>query len=150
VWPFRRELPVLTNEAYSRWLRAHRPPWVWFLCLSELEQEQVALIGDLHSQELILTTAKALANPAMAEAGMAACNGDQASEETLARRVAGDLVSKILSRRSAQATPSSQFAAPRESMAGLGERQQERAVAAQAAKGSGRKLFGRAPDKVAQ
>ena len=55
MWPFRRRAaapPALTNEAYSAWLRAWQPPLQWFLSLSEIEQEQLATLGDQRAADL--------------------------------------------------------------------------------------------------
>lgn len=138
MWPFRK-LPEVTNAAYGRWLRAQRPPWLWFLGLSELEQEQVALLGDLHSRDLALAIGYAVRDPQLAEAGSAAAGGDVSGEETLARQVAGNLVRRILARDSGRA------AAPKATMAGFGERS---AAAAKAARNGGRSFLGR-PGKAA-
>ena len=39
-------IPDLTNDAYRRWLRAHRPPFQWFMEQTEQTQEGLASLGD--------------------------------------------------------------------------------------------------------
>lgn len=54
MWPFRKSktrIPELSNLAYSRWLRAVRPPFEWFLSLTEDEQETLACLGEDHLLE---------------------------------------------------------------------------------------------------
>ena len=122
---FRRKTPpqtvTITNDAFRRWLRAHRPPWVWFLGLSELEQEQLAMLGDEHSQEVILAIGHAVADPGMAEAGVQASKGNASGEETLVVRIAESFARAIAARApsSARVAPA---APPPVSMAGIGAR----------------------------
>lgn len=123
---FRRPRLALSNEGYRRWLRAQRPPMVWFLGLSEIEQEQLALLGDEHAQDLAIAMGYAIQDPQAADAGVSAAGGDLAAEETLARRLASGLAERLLAKR---ATP--------------------RPVTADARRtpsDAGRALFGRQPD----
>ena len=79
----------VTNDAFRRWLRAHRPPLLWFLGLSEDEQETLALIGDEHAQQTAIDFGYAIADPQLAEAGIGAAEGDGDAEEALLRPAAG-------------------------------------------------------------
>lgn len=101
---FRRKPPAptvtVTNESFRRWLRASRPPWAWFLGLSELEQEQLAMIGDEHTQEVILAIGYAVSDPKLAEAGVEASRGKASGEETLVRRLAESFAQAIVGRES--------------------------------------------------
>ena len=103
MWPFKkRKLPTVTNAAYERWLRAHRPSWVWFFCLGDAEQETLALIGDAHAERAALDIGYAVADPQIAEAGIAAAAGDADAEATLAKRMAVNVAASILRQRGAQ------------------------------------------------
>jgi len=120
---FRRkpQAPELTGPAYSRWLRAHRPPLTLFLGLAELEQEALADIGDAHAQELVEAFALALSNPQALAAGVDArdaAQGDTGVEATLAAQLAKGLAAKLAGNQQA-AQP---VEMPRETMAGFGER----------------------------
>lgn len=131
---FRRRTPptvTVTNESYRRWLRAHRPPWAWFLGLSELEQEQLAMIGDEHSQDVLLALGHAIADPAMAEAGVEASRGNARGEEALVRRIAESFATAIAAR---SPEPSK---APAPTMAGIGRRATAKTGAGARANGIG-------------
>ena len=147
MWPFRRKLPEVTNESYSRWLRAHRPPWLMFLGLPVLQQEQLALLGDQFTNDVAIAFGYANVNPQLAEAGVAAAHGDPEGEETLARQVAVNLASKILGRMPPKAA--SRFAGPAETMAGFGERRNGADRAMQTSKDAARQFLGRRPDAKA-
>jgi len=135
VWFRRTPQPVVTNEAFARWLRAGSPPWLWFLSCSEVEQEALALIGDEIQRDRAVAIGYAVADPRVAELGAAAQAGDVAAEAALARGLVAELAAKI-----AQRAP-----APRETFGGLGER---RAPAA-ASPARPRTLFGRRPSRGA-
>jgi hypothetical protein len=138
MWPFRRtKQPTVTNEVYLRWLRAQRPPWLWFLSLSEMEQEHVAGLGDIYVQEAI-----AMGHD-LAEAPEAGAQ----TEETIARQIASVAAKAMASR--AQAPPQAPPAAEPVSMGGLSERRAQADAARQEARDAGRSLFGRAPDGAA-
>lgn len=146
MWPFRSQpLPVVTNDSYRRWLRAQRPPWGWFLRLAEVEQEQLAIIGDEQLQDLAVAIGYAVADPRAADAGIAASAGDTEAEESLAKQVAAGLIQRILARPAPRAAA---VASPGESLGGFGDRRQNRLREAVEAKTAGRKFFGRAPDGV--
>lgn len=94
---FRRkpQPPSVTNEAYRRWLRAWRPPFAWFLGLPDADQEQLAILGDERSQDLAVAVGYAVADPSLADAGLAAAAGDAAGEEQLALRLAAGLAERL-------------------------------------------------------
>lgn len=67
---FRKRTPIdITPLAYSRWLRAGRPPFDDFLAMPEDAQEALATIGDDHTQDVIEGLAAALLNPGALLAG---------------------------------------------------------------------------------
>jgi hypothetical protein len=107
MWPFqKRQLPIVTNAAYARWLRAQRPSWVWFFRLTEVEQEQLAMLGDEHAERTAVGVGYAVADPVLAEAGVQAARGDLEGEVTLAKRLAADVAGRILRQRQAPAAAS--------------------------------------------
>lgn len=112
---FRRTRTVtVTNDAFARWLRAQRPPLDWFLGLAELEQEQLAMLGDQHLADAAIAFAHAVRDPELSAAGMAAARGDEDGEAVLARRLAEGVAAAMTQR---------QGPAPRgETMAGIGAR----------------------------
>lgn len=131
MWPFRRRAvappPALTNEAYSAWLRAWQPPLQWFLSLSEIEQEQLATLGDQRAADLAVAIGNAVHDPQMAEAGVAAFRGDAGGEEVLVRRLAENFATAIASRESRNQSrmrdsARSPAAPPAPTLAGLGNR----------------------------
>jgi len=117
---FKRKLPELTNEAFSRWLRAQRPPWEWFLTQPELIQEQLAILGDEYVFEI----------------GQAVADSVPKNEEAMAREMAADAASRLIKGETL-------------SMGGLTERRDTFQRAVQHNKDSGRTLMGRKPDEVA-
>jgi len=147
----RKTPPTVTNESYRRWLRAHRPSWAWFFGLTELEQEQLALIGDEHLQDLIISAGYAIQDPALADASIGAQNGEARGEEVLAKRMVDGLAAQIMARQMAETTQSRLAArrAPAEpTLAGFGARKDAAEQArAQISKKQPR-LFGRAPDEA--
>jgi hypothetical protein len=112
------EVP-LTAEAYSRWLRALRPqPLLWFLGLSELEQETLSALGDdylVHAQDVILGD----------DIGDPMDNPDD--EERMLRALAE------------QNPPS---------LVGINKRREARSTAEQHRKDAGRSFMGTPPDSV--
>jgi hypothetical protein len=98
LWKQRQ--PDLTNAGYERWLRAQRPPFDWFLRLSELEQEQLAMLGDAHVQDIAVAIGYTVRDPEAADAGMSAMQGDADGEATLAARLAQGLANKLINERS--------------------------------------------------
>ena len=122
----RKALPNITQDGYSRWLRAQRPPFEWFSKLSELEQEALATIGDSHASELVEGLAMALGEHEAVAAGVdvrAAVGGDAGVEETLARQLAAGMAAKLS--QGAQETKPAGVRMPTETLAGLGERKTE-------------------------
>lgn len=137
---FRRKKPVptVTNESFARWLRAWQPPWAVFHGLSEIEQEQMARLGDERADDLAVVLSCALSDPQGAADSVAASRGDMAAEESLARRVAADTIARI----AASASRPAPVEPPRPTLAGIGERR----AAAATAPGRGKSLFGRKAD----
>jgi|DEB0MinimDraft_4_1074332.scaffolds.fasta_scaffold41297_3 hypothetical protein len=139
----RRTIPTVTNDAYRRWLRAQRPAWAWFFGLTELEQEQLALLGDEHTQDLIVSLGYAIQDPALADASIGAQQGEARGEEALAKRLVDGLAARILARQDAPQAPKPR-SMPSATLAGFGSRTQ-----AAAAPKAGRRtpqLFGRPAD----
>lgn len=111
--------PDLTNEAYDRWLRAQRPPFDWFLALSEIEQEQLAMIGEAQMQDLVVALGYAIRDPEAADAGISALQGDSGAEATLATKLAQGFAQKLMSMQ--QPAPAPHQPSPR-TMSGFGDR----------------------------
>lgn len=144
----RKPPPEVSNDSYRRWLRAQRPPWLWFLGLSELEQEQLAILGDEHLGDVATAIGVALHGPgAPDEAATAAGNGEGAlqAEESLLRQVAAAMVSKITAQRAAAPRPAPVAEQP-STMSGIAGRRVAAEKARHDARNGGRRLFGRAPD----
>ena len=120
---FKRKPPEveLTNETYSRWLRAQRPPWDWFLRQQSLIQEQLAILGDEYVDGCI-----AAGTPEPAE-----------TEEAAVRRLAAEAAGRLLN---------GSGSATHLGMGGVTQRQQAAVQARQEAKDDSRRLFGRPPD----
>lgn len=141
----RRTAPTVTNDAYRRWLRAARPSWAWFFGLTELEQEQLALLGDEHTQDLIISLAYAIQDPALADASIGVSQGEARGEEELAKRMVEGLAARILSRQEAPQAPR-KSSMPTATLAGLGARRSASEAAA-TPKRRPAELFGRPADK---
>jgi len=111
----------LTNEAYSRWLRACRPDLVWFLSQAEDVQEQLAILGDDYVQDVCIGIGYAVSNPAAAEAGTKTSAGSMDAEVDLVQQLAAAAVRKMVG-----AHPSAPPPPPpprrRETMAGVFDR----------------------------
>lgn len=130
---FRRKSPPpeINGENYSRWLRAHRPPFEAFIGLTDLEQEALAAVGDAHSSELVEALAMAVGNAEALTAGVdarAAAGGDVGAEETLARQLAAGMASRlsgIVDPNRGGAERAVRATMPRETLAGFGERHVE-------------------------
>jgi hypothetical protein len=133
-------LPELTNEAYGRWLRAHRPPLELFLGLSSLEQEALATIGDNYATDQTMALAYAL-NPALTQEG-AQQPATQDQEGSLAVKLAEGLIARMSGNKPAQPAPEP-FVMPKETFSGFGERRKEEHI--EPAKPT---LFGKQPDAV--
>jgi hypothetical protein len=118
----KKKLPDLTNEAYERWLRAQRPPFDWFLALSEVEQEQMALMGDAHMQDLAIALGYAIRDPETADAGMSAMQGDASAEATLATKIAQGFASKLADMQRTEEAAQARTRRSAPSMSGFGDR----------------------------
>lgn len=91
--------PEVTNDAFGRWIRAFRPPFQWFMELSEDEQTQLAILGDEYAQDLTVAVGYAVKDPEMADAGISMAKGGEESlqgEEVMARRIAMGVIDNIL------------------------------------------------------
>lgn len=145
---FRSKTPPpapLTNDAFARWLRARSPqPLAFFLSLDELEQETLAGLGDDYAEDLAIATAYAIRDPDAAAIGVGRDDdSDDAIEADLAARVGAAIIG---AHGPAQATPAR--TAP--TMGGVSQRRAQREHGDRVAKDEGRRLFGRAPDPVAE
>lgn len=107
MWPFRkpRPEPTVTSHGFSRWLRAHRPPWVVFFSLTEAEQEHLAQLGDEYAHARGVALGIAVADPQLAADSNAAAAGDDDAEANLAMRVAQGMVERMRSKEPAAAGP---------------------------------------------
>lgn len=132
--PLEETATSLTSDAYRRWLRAQRPPFVMFLGLSEDEQEHLAQLGEEHALDVIEGFAAAMSNPsalvsASAAAEVAGSAVPTEQEVDLVTRVATESARRILGAG----------AVARPTMAGMSERRAAR-VHREAAE---KRLFGR-------
>ena len=135
----------LTNEAYSRWLRAGRPqPIPWFLNLHPEEQEQCAILGDEHNQDLAVAVGYAIADPQLADASLDADDNPD-SEDLILRRLA-DLA--VAERAGAVAVSTEQPEFETMTMGGVSRREKTKVNTIQKAKDDGRSFLGKAPDPV--
>ena len=143
---WRRELPEVTSDSYSRWVRAKCPPWLFFLGLSEEDQEHLAAIGDEHLRSLAGLIGTAVADPQLAAA---LAQGDEAAtEELMVSRIAAQAAQRMrgVPNGTAPARPAPQPV----TMGGVTERRQEAAQARQQEVDGGRSLLGRKPDAPEQ
>jgi hypothetical protein len=135
MWPFKNrkhESVHLDELAYSRWLRAQRPDFLWFLALQDEEQEVLASIGDQYVADDKMALSYALKDPQVAELGARLVAGDTEAEMTLLQKVAQQ-----------------RDQPKRETMGGMGARTIAREMAHRAKKNSGRSFLGRRPDQDA-
>lgn len=119
MWPFRRR-PELTEETYHRWLRAGRPPWLFFLEQPEDVQEQLARIGDEHNQDIAVAIGYAVRDPELAEK-LVTGTEEEVGAATLASAVK-QMAQRLAAREAAEDGPASSTEIPQGSMAGLGAR----------------------------
>jgi len=131
MWPFRKPRPTVTSAAYVRWLRAMRPPWLWFLRLSEMEQEHIASLGDAYAQECIEVGQGVAEDAAKAQRDDMDTLGKVAA--AFAEKVAGG----------ARKAPVARSLDPALTMAGLGQRREAAATREQPS------FLGRQPDGAA-
>lgn len=143
LWRRRKPREVeATSESYALWLRAQRPPLPWFLEQPRAAQEMLAELGDEYVRSVCLETGYAVADPAVAEAGMnAATNVD--AESVLLQKLT-DTAAAGLQRPTPSSNPPN--GAPALSMGGITERRRAADEARQRGKDNGRSLFGRPPD----
>lgn len=129
----------LTNEAYSRWLRAGAPqPIAWFLNLHPEQQAQCAILGDEHYQDLAIAVGYAIADPALAEASIEAEGDPAVIEEFMLRRLAAERSSTV----------SSPAPVPSMSMGGTKRRSEDREHDDRVTQDTGRTFLGMKPDPV--
>ena len=137
--------PVLTNEAYERWLQAMRPqPLQWFLGLDEGDQVALASLGTEYVQDICLGIGYAVADPDLAEAGLDAADNPESESKLLQRLVSGVAEQMLGAEQAAQTLGEPETV----SMGGVSQRQKVRAQSEQETKNKGRSLMGRVPDKV--
>lgn len=141
--PFRKK-PVtnpVTNPAYARWLRAQSPqPLAFFMGLSEVEQETLAMLGDDYIEDQMIAVAYAIADPDAAAMGVGREEEDM-EEQDLASRVGAAIVAR---HSPAQAPPARRPL----TMGGVTKRRLQHEQDDQEARNEGRSLFGRAPDPI--
>lgn len=130
--------PDVTNESFSQWLRAIHPPFDWFMRQPGLIREQLAILGDQWAQDLCVGIGYAVADPALADAGLDAAENPE-SEEVLIRRVAAKLVGGMVGggKPEEPAQPT---------MGGMTARREAAARDEQNGKDEGRSFLGKAPD----
>lgn len=144
----RKPPPEVSNDSYRRWLRAQRPPWLWFLEISELEQEQLAILGDEHLGDVAVAIGVASRDPDAAGDGIAATGtgeGALQAEESLLHRVAAAMVAKITAQRATAPRPAPVAEQP-STMSGIAGRRVAAEKARHDARNGGRRFLGRAPD----
>ena len=125
----------LTASAYSRWLRAQRPPMPWFLGQDEQTQEALAKIGVDHEQDRCIAIGYAIQNPSAVDAALNPTNVD--AEAGLLQQIAAATVRKVLGEQRDRA--------PKPSMAGFSDRREQAAASRQGAKDDRRSFLGRKP-----
>lgn len=109
---------TVSNDSYRRWLRAHRPDFNFFFSRSELEQEQLAIIGDEYTEEMVVSLGYALNDPEGADAAISATAGKSAGEEALTMRLMDSVAQTIVANRE-RARAAEQAQAPQRTMAGV-------------------------------
>lgn len=112
---FRRKKPPvvdLTNEAYGQWIRAQRPPFLWFMAQTREDREAMALIGDGLTKDFATAIGYAVAYPEAADAGRRALEGDVDAEVELVEMIAQRTMQKILA-SAPQRAPQPPAAAPK-------------------------------------
>ena len=95
---FKKKSPVvldLDEAAFERWLRAHRPPFEWFLGLPGPEQEALAQLGDAYAADVMIATGYAIRDPDAANAGLTA-ETDVDAEAALVQKIAAAAVQKMV------------------------------------------------------
>ncbi len=133
----RKALPELTTDAYKRWLRAHRPPWLFFLGLSELEQESLARLGD----EWVATCAQEVVDQTQD------VQDEDSRVQTAAARALAALTPQAAAPMPQERPVLPVDPAPSRSMAGVTRGREEAQTARERQKANGVHLFNRAPDE---
>lgn len=145
---WRRPTVDVTNEAFSQWLRAQRPPWAWFLALSELEREQLALLGDEYVRDVIVSLGYAVADPTLAEASVELESGRGSGDAVFAQRLAEKLARRIAeTRRNGGSEPHTTRSDAPEGFAGFGRRRAGADTEPPEGRSPGAAFFGRPPDE---
>ena len=122
MWPFRKQRAPrevdLTSEGYERWLWAQRPqPLSWFLSLSLIEQQQLAILGRTYVEDCAIAVGYAVRDPAATEAGLAAKAGSIDAEADLVQQLALRAMQKMTAQAPA-ATSTPKAPAPRRPVMG--------------------------------
>lgn len=131
----------LDNAAFRRWLRAGRPPFVWFLEQDAETQEQLALLGDAQERDRCVGIGYAVRNPEAAAVGLSA-GGERDDEASMVARLAAEALAKMRQQTAARAA-----SAP-VSMAGVVGHAQAAAATRKAAEHASRSWLGEPPDEV--
>lgn len=140
MWPFKRKVQDVEVgvNAYERWVRAHKPPFDWFMRQTEEVQQALAEVGHAYDEDICIGIGYAVQSPQVAEAGLDATTNSE-SEMTLLEQIVGLATSKA---RSAPAQPASP------TMGGIGERRKQAESERRESIDQGRSLFGRKPDSA--
>jgi len=112
---FRRKKPPvvdLTNEAFGQWIRAQRPPFLWFMAQTREDREAMAMLGDEYAVSMAVQIGYAVANPEAADATQEATAGNVEGEAALVEMLARRAVQKILA-SAPQRAPQPPAAAPK-------------------------------------
>ena len=132
-----QQVPI-TNDGYARWLRAQRPPWEFFFTLSELEQEQLASIGDQQTEDVAYTVSLMINHADAYQPGRGMMGGDAEAEASTALRAAQSMAASLSSPQQDQPT----------GMAGIGSRiSPDLQFRTEGQPKHGPALFGKEPDK---
>lgn len=105
LWPKKKPDPELTDESFTRWLRAGRPPFTWFLGQSEDNQERMAAMGDAYVQDVCVGIGWAVRDPAAAEAAVGAAGGDKDAEVSLVQQLASQVLARMTGSQGHAGTP---------------------------------------------
>jgi len=145
MWPPRKPTPprdlTLDDAGLDRAIRAGvQFPLDWFLSQPPDVQEAIASRRDLWLEDLVVAAGYAILDPERTRLGLAAENGDEDAEATLAGLNAREVAEEI-GRRAARNGSGEPPRRPPVSMSGLGERRQAATDAAEAGRRKGA-LFG--------
>jgi len=135
----------LTENSYVRWLRARQPqPLGFFLGLTEDEQEVLADLGDQYTEDCNVALGYSIQDPEAVAAG----SESDGAEERLARRMAGELLSRAETIRNEVAAEQPEEPS-QPGMSGVTQRRAQRAFDEESESQEGKVLFGRPPDRIA-